>query len=374
MRVVFIALHFAEYSAHLAAALATSNEVLLILNADNAENELGSRLDSDFLAEKLRIVKISHPRNFLDVIGNARKIWREISAFSPEIIHLQENLRDELMLLMPLMKRYPIAMTIHDPENHSGHDSKAMRFSRYRLYRLLARRRIDSAFAHGANMVSQVEKILPRLRGRVHSIHHGPLGSSDSLGVSEESPVESCFLFFGRIHAYKGLKYFVEAIKLLRLEGLSVVGVIAGRGSDLVPNMPAINEVPEAFRVMNRYISEEEVRVIFAHTTAAVLPYLDGTQSGVAAMALGYGRPVIATRVGSIPELVRAGVNGLLINPADVNELADAMRSLVKDELLRKSLATGALELRDGELSWGQVAKVTSQAYEATVRQFRLAS
>ncbi|MDY0743857.1 glycosyltransferase family 4 protein [Paucibacter sp. R3-3] len=366
MRVAFLALHFAEYSAHLAAALAESNDVLLILYADNARNELGERLQVEFARARLSIVTLDRPKAITDVVRNTRRIVRAVKEFSPEVVHTQEELRDELVFAMPMLRRYPWLMTVHDPTNHSGQDARRLRFSRYRVYRALVRRRVDAMFAHGTSLVAQLQRMQPKLVGRIYSIPHGPLGPPHEILLTEPLQLGH-FLFFGRIHEYKGLRYFVEAVQRLHEQGLPVVGVIAGRGSDLQANLPQLQQTPGAFVVMDRYISEPDVQRLFAEATAVVLPYVDGTQSGVAALALGYGRPVIASRVGSIPELVHNGVNGVLIEPRDVDQLAEAMKSLLVDRERWRSMAAAALSLRSGSLSWRQIAATTEQAYRAAL-------
>jgi glycosyltransferase involved in cell wall biosynthesis len=343
--------------------------VLLMLYRDNADNELGPRLDAEFAHLNLTTVVLDRPRGAAGIVANTRRLIGEVRRFAPDVVHLQEDLRDEIVFALPfLRRRAPLLMTIHDPSNHSGNDARRFRFSRFRLYRALVRGRIDGAFAHGAELVRAVEQQLPQLKGRTIAIPHGPLGPHGCPEVVEPAHPSS-FLFFGRLHEYKGLRYFVEAIQRLHRAGLPVRGVIAGRGTDLKPNLALIEQTPGAFEVIEKYISEDEVRRLFLETTAAVLPYVDGTQSGVAAMALGYGRPVIATRVGAIPELVRDGVNGTLVTARNVDELAMAMQALVSDRGRWRTLADGALALRSGELSWRQIAATTVSAYRAALQR-----
>jgi len=117
------------------------------------------------------------------------------------------------------------------------------------------------------------------------------------------------------------------------------------------------------FEVIGRFISAEDIAPLFLQARVVVLPYTEGTQSGVAAMALGYGRPVVATAVGSIPELVRHGENGLLVAPGDSSGLVAALRSIIVDDRLWDSLAQGAVALRDGELCWAAISRQTLAVY-----------
>ena len=99
-----------------------------------------------------------------------------------------------------------------------------------------------------------------------------------------------------------------------------------------------------------------------------MLPYTDATQSGVAAMALGYGIPVVATAVGAIPEFVRDGFNGLLVPPRDSAAVARAIQGILEKPKEYERLAQNAIALRDGELSWSRIAEQTMACYRAAMR------
>jgi glycosyltransferase involved in cell wall biosynthesis len=196
----------------------------------------------------------------------------------------------------------------------------------------------------------------------VYVIPLGPLGTEVATSVVPEPRV----LFFGRMHRYKGLQYFVEAVTALRRDGHPIVGVVAGRGPDLARNRQSM-DAAGCFEIHDKYIPAKEVAGLFIHARAVVLPYTDGTQSAVAAMALGYGRPVIASAVGSIPELVQHGVNGLLTPPRNVTSLKAALEAVITDDQLVTRLSAGARRLRDGPLSWRAIAEQTLAVYDRLV-------
>ncbi len=362
-RVALVALHFAEYSARLAAALAADADVLLILYRNNADSELGPGWQKLLASPQLEIVALDRPRSILSIVRNTWRLVSIVKVFVPTVIHYQEVTRDELMLSMPFFRSLPKVLTVHDPTPHSGIDSKRLELSRHRMYRFLIRRSANAAIAHGKFLAKALEEVCPWLKGKVNSIGHGPLGMHDGLAHARR-PMTLRLLFFGRIHKYKGLTYFIEAVIRLRREGLAVVGVVAGTGSDLEEHRDTMLAAG-CFEVIDQYIAAADVPRLFLEARAVVLPYVDGTQSGVAAIALGCGRPVIASRVGSIPELVRNGQNGLLVAPTDVDALTAAIRSVVVDDELWEKLASGARELRDGELAWRVLAAQTLDVYES---------
>jgi glycosyltransferase involved in cell wall biosynthesis len=361
-RVAIVALHFAEYAVRLAKALADKCEVLLVLYDQNAVNELGEDWESRWYKAHLNCLVLKKPRWPWDALVNAAQLMKHILRFAPDVIHYQENPRDEVVLTLPFLSMYPKVLTIHDPAPHKGTDANRLRFSRYRWYLPWSRQSADLALVHGEALAAELVRVAPWLHTKVRTVAHGPLGPEEAMPSEEGPPRGMLLLFFGRIHEYKGLEYFVEAVLRLRAEGHPVTGIVAGRGGDLSRHLPRMRSAG-CFEVIDRYIAASEVPELFRRARVVVLPYVEGTQSGVAAMAMGYGRPVVASAVGAIPLLVRDRINGLLVPPKDVASLTNAVRSLLLDDVLWNRLAGGAGALRDGELSWRSIADTCELVY-----------
>jgi len=368
MRILLLALHFAEYAASLARALAeTGHEVSLAIYRSNAIAELGPAYPDDLSAARVQVLSLDRPKTLPAALRNAQRIVRFYRQFRPDVVHAQETGRDEVAAALPFLLRRPFVLTVHDPAPHSGLDARRLRFARGRVYQSLQRRACAAAITHGETLRRSLVELTGMPEAKVFVIPHGPLGGSANLGQGEPGSGSCRLLFFGRVHAYKGLDAFIDAVKALRLKGCDVRGVVAGRGSDLDRHRTALSD-QTAFELRDYYIPPTEVASLFSEAYAVVLPYRDGTQSGVAAMALGYGVPVVATAVGSIPEFVRDGVNGLLVQPGDHVALCDALARLVSDRPLRTRLHRGALELRDGCFSWASIAEKTLHVYQHTVQ------
>ena len=120
--------------------------------------------------------------------------------------------------------------------------------------------------------------------------------------------------------------------------------------------------------MIDRYIKDDEIPVLFSRANAIILPYTDATQSGVAAMALSYGRPVISTQVGSIDEVVKNGYNGLIVPPKDTAALSDAILKIISDQELALQMAKNARILAATELSWEVIANETISAYRKAIK------
>ena len=74
-----------------------------------------------------------------------------------------------------------------------------------------------------------------------------------------------------------------------------------------------------------RFIPDNEIATYFAAADVVLAPYRVEAQSGVALTAFHFARPVIASRAGGLPEIVRDGVNGYLVPVEGVDELASAV-------------------------------------------------
>jgi glycosyltransferase involved in cell wall biosynthesis len=139
--------------------------------------------------------------------------------------------------------------------------------------------------------------------------------------------------------------------------------IIAGAG-DCPSIHEAANAYPYTFEIHNRFIQADEVGRFFLEASLVALPYQDATQSGIVPIAYLFGRPVVATRVGSIPEVVDDGKTGLLVEPGDEQSLANAVVKLLRDPDTCKSMGKAAAAKLEQDLSWQIIAKKTLQVYE----------
>lgn len=366
MRITLISMHFAEYACRLAEALAHDHEVQLLLGEQNAASELEDEFEHYRSIPQLTIVTLPHGKSPIRWLLNAVRLVSEVKRFKPDVVHQQEATRDYAVAAQIYLSRlFPFILTVHDPKPHSGEDMQRHRFSRHRAYQWILRKLCDDAITHGSLLCEQLVEVAPWLAGRVASIQHGPIGPVQMPELEE--PDDGTLLFFGRINAYKGLRYFIDAVLHLRAKGFHVKGVIAGRGGDLAPNR-AVIEANDCFELHEEFVSRAKVNILFTKAQLVIMPYVDATQSGVAAMAIGFGRPVVATRVGSIPEMVLDGYTGLLVPPRDAVALADAIESLLSDPvrygmLIENVRIAGA----HGDLSWKAIGRATSAVYSKAI-------
>lgn len=140
---------------------------------------------------------------------------------------------------------------------------------------------------------------------------------------------EKLLLFFGLVRHYKGLDTLLEAMpEVIRTLG-DVHLVVAGEFYEPEQDYRQIIEklgIDSHVTLINKYIPNEEVSQYFRAADVLVLPYRSATQSGVIQVAHHFELPVISTRVGGLPEVIREGETGYLVEPEHPGRLAQAIR------------------------------------------------
>lgn len=152
------------------------------------------------------------------------------------------------------------------------------------------------------------------------------------LGISEQKKV---LLFFGFVREYKGLKHLIRALPTIREKiadmKLLIVGDF-GEDKQVYLNLIEQNRVTNNIGIHDGYIPDQEVEQYFAACDVVVLPYESATQSGIVQIAYGFEKPVIATRVGGLPDVVTDGKTGYLVEPENPAELANAVVRFFEQE------------------------------------------
>jgi glycosyltransferase involved in cell wall biosynthesis len=132
----------------------------------------------------------------------------------------------------------------------------------------------------------------------------------------------------------KGTDFFLKAMKLLIGKYNLIAKAVIIRASEYnVKQAEALGVEVDAYR----YVSTPELKRQYASCTAFVSPSLSEGFCLPVIEAASFGKPLVVTNIGSLPELVTDGENGFVIPVADVNTLADRLHQIaIKTELRRK--------------------------------------
>ena len=192
----------------------------------------------------------------------------------------------------------------------------------------------------------------------------------DNAGEAKK-PEQGRVLLFGRMIRYKGLEILVQAAPIIAAKVPDLKIVLAGRGPELDRLLPEIEHSP-LFEIHNRFIDPAEVKTFFTRASVIVLPYFDATQSGPLHLAFSFGRPVVASRVGAMPEALAEGVEGLLVEPGDPAALAQKVIQLLSDPDKAMEMGREGRKKAQDQLNWSEkIADQTKMVYLKAIEQNR---
>jgi len=149
--------------------------------------------------------------------------------------------------------------------------------------------------------------------------------AKDMLGIKEKYVI----LAFGLIRRYKGIKYLIKAYEslpesLISRSRLLIVGEVWEDKEELIKQ---INESDAASHItlVDEYIPDYEVSRYFSAADVITLPYTRSSQSAVAATAMVYKKPVIASKVGGLIESLHDYLGTIFVQACDVEGLRNAL-------------------------------------------------
>jgi glycosyltransferase involved in cell wall biosynthesis len=214
-------------------------------------------------------------------------------------------------------------------------------------------------------------------KGKINVVPHGEF-SFYKKWISGNAPLlrsdkgKKRLLFFGEVRRNKGLEYLIKAEPLISSRYGNYTICIAGKfskdpGNDIEHYRKMMVDTSR-YEIINRYIANNEVAEIFESSDIVVLPYTSASQSGILALAFGFGKPVVATDTGSIGEVLEHGGTGLLVPPGDAIALAGAISELLIDGGRCTHYAENAAIVARKRLNWDIIGKQTVGIYRSILR------
>ena len=294
-----------------------------------------------------------------------------------DLVHAHQG-EDVATLLLALVARAvhrcPLVVTLHCSVRHT----LTGRSPRSWLLRIvgggverLAVRRADAVLV-----------LVPRTADRLHAdgvrdgtVHILPSGFDPGLftaGGGDAFPgvPHPRIGYVGRLAEQKRPDLLVQAFGRMRQPAHLVV---VGDGPLRQAVHAAADRSPARDRItVSGFVPHAQVPRVLASLDVLALPSVYEEMGSVLVEAMASGLPVVASRVGGIPDLVRDGVTGLLVPPMDVDALAGALDALVADPGCRLRMGSAARQRAAG-YSWPDLARRVAQLYDDLVPRQELA-
>lgn len=250
-----------------------------------------------------------------------------------------------------------VVTTIHDPFPHTGEMNRTS----------VQNRKIAVRYSNGITLLNnkQKDEFCSFYNVNPDKLCVNRLGVYENIALMASDVIadtKNNILFFGRISPYKGIEYLCEAMEIVRKEVQDATLTIAGGGKIYFDISPYVKK--GYVDLQNRFIKTEEIAILLKQCAICVCPYTDATQSGVIMTSFALSKPVIASNVGGLGEMIDDGKSGLLVEPKNPIALANAILSLLKNPAELKSMEAYITEsYYKGKDSWLNIAQTYIDFY-----------
>jgi phosphatidylinositol alpha-mannosyltransferase len=281
--------------------------------------------------------------------ASSRRIRALLGGFDPDVLHAHEPLSPSTSMLAVRAATAPVVATFH---SYLGR-SRLMEAAAPALRTVW--RRIDARIAVSDAAAVFLAQAIP---GPVEVV---PNGVDVELFGRPTTPAEGLppgriVLWVNRLDPQKGFRVMVRAFALLAEERDDVALVVAGDGADA----PAVGELSEQVRRRVRMlgkVAHADVPGYHAAADVYVSAAVGQESFGIVLVeAMAAGLPVVASDTPGYDEVVRDGVDGLLVSPRDPEALARTVARVLDDHDLTDRLTAGGRE-RAATFDWGAVVE-----------------
>jgi glycosyltransferase involved in cell wall biosynthesis len=291
-------------------------------------------------------------RSFSDRLpGNAsRRLLREDRAPSADLFHA-------LNQRLGVARHRRTVSTFHDLFVISGDYSTPEFRARFTAQARAAAERSDLIIAVSAFTARQVEQLLRVEPSKIRVIPHGARPAPPQSGTI---PRETIILSVGAIQRRKNIVRLIEAFEQTAPEWRLVLA-----GSFGFDSQEALQRIERSSRKRDiqvlGYVSDSELEDLYQRASLLAFPSLDEGFGMPILDAMARGVPVLTSNISAMPDV--SGDAALLVDPTDVNAIADGLRRLSTDSELRDTLIVRGLA-RAKEFTWGKSVESTWRVYQ----------
>lgn len=330
-----------------------------LLDDDLTEKIIGDKI-KDYLQNRFKInifvynnLKFKNSKN----LRLSYRLARVIKRSHCDLIHFNGNDLQQIWISV-FTASIPKIYTVHDYIGHTGErGNKPERFNKF----LMGSK--NQKIVHTKYAIEDYK--LPKKR--VKCIHYGNLEIYRLWNKKTIDEQANTLLFFGRISPYKGIEYLIDAIPIIKKSIQNLKVIIAGEGEFYfdIKNIKG----DKTYEIINRYIPNDELVELIQRASVIVCPYTDATQSGVVMTAYAFNKPVVASAVGGVPEVVEDNETGRLVPPKNAQALANAIIDLLSHPKKREQIKRNIeKKCSRGKLSWDYIARQTIEVYKKAIK------
>ncbi len=273
-----------------------------------------------------------------------------------DVVHIHEPIAPLTGWVAADHVQLPLVGTFHTyNENRFSNGTAVLMGARRVLNRLHVRVAVSEAAAWTARrFLGGHYRVIP------NGVHVDPLRARSAAERTGADPLR--IVFIGQAVERKGLPLLLRAFEALREHIPTELTVIGPTSEELLPMMLD----PEGVRMLGK-VSDEVKQRELERADVLCAPSLRGESFGmVLTEAFAAGTPVVASDIAGYRDVVRDGVDGVLVRPGDAQRIAEALRDMWEEPDVRAEMARSAARHAE-RFAWPQVAAEVMDAYEDAI-------
>lgn len=325
-----------EYEIHLVVELSPDSLKSTVIDIEQKmiNNDFGDLMDILDTSTKslvtpyfngLKSIKyIFYPTTQILSLSNLKMAFKVLYYVKKEkirTIHF-DTISGRFMPVLPFLYNIKCIATIHDPIPHTGEDSFKKSIIRKIYSNIINKYLFYSRYSYRQFVINNRQSY-----SNIFTAQLKPYSYISKLNTSFKKD-KKYILYFGRISYYKGIDILLDSFQSILSHYPKLNLIIAGNGD--IKIIPAVEMHTDNIKILNKYVSIQELADLIKNALFVVCPYREATQSGVLMTAFALNKPVLATNVGAFPEYIIDNVNGMLVDPT-VNGIEKGILRMLKN-------------------------------------------
>ncbi len=295
------------------------------------------------------------PFDTILVPPDPRDIEDVISKLKPDLVHSHHVFTLTPLLALKVAHDLNIARVATNHTLFLAHDFRMF----WSIVSLLLPTRYYLQYAQAVISVSRVaDKFLESVVGsdlKAKRFIVPNAVDTSKITPPEREPEDNIVLFVGRLVYRKGLHVLIKALQRIKIRDFKLY--VVGGGYMEIPSRILAKAYGVEDKVKFLGVVPENVKVeLYRKAKVVVVPSILNESFGIVALeAMAAGRPVVASRVGGLEDVVVDGETGVLVEPGSEEQLAEAIETLLEDEAYRRRLGVNARKVVEERYSWDVV-------------------
>ena len=333
------------------------------------------------------------------------RLWKAVEPLITDLAILQERVEADVVhchtwysmmagLWIKILYDIPLVVTTHslEPLRPWKEDQLGRGYQLSQWIERTAIEAADAVIAVSGRTRHEVVDCYPGVADRVHVIHNGidlerfrPGESPETLQRYGIDPARPYVLFVGRMTRQKGILHLLRAFRHVRSDAQVVLCAGApdteSFGAEIVREVESLKRVRAGVRWIPEMLPIDDLVAVYSGSSVFVCPSVYEPFGIINLEAMACARPVVASAVGGIPEVVVDGETGLLVpverhaapdfEPKDpeafARDLAEAVDRVLQDPEAATRLGRAGRARVEAQFSWGSIAGKTLSVYEDVV-------